>query len=92
VGLKHGGWLVCKRSHHLFCSNGVFEVISKRYVSLLESYACSARGYLVGGCNPCYMVADGMIPGRLASRVWCVSWCVARAQVVWIYLRDYNIG
>jgi len=58
VGLKHGVWLVRKRSHHLFCSLGLFEVISKRYISLLELYACSARGYLVGGCNACYRVAD----------------------------------
>ena len=48
--------------------------------------------FLIGGCNPYYRVADGMIPGRLASYVWCVSGCVARAQVVWIYLRDNNIG
>ena len=42
----------------------------------------------MSGGNPYYRTADGTIPGRPASYVWCVSWYVARVRMVWIYLRD----
>ena len=32
------------------------------------------EAFLMSGGNPYYRAADGMIPGHLASYVWCVSW------------------
>jgi len=38
----------------------------------------------MSGGNPYYRAADGTIPGRPASYVWCVSWYVARVRLVWM--------